>query len=120
MGHYVTIYGYICVHHNERENTDKYILECNKRDNKLSSMIFGPFVSEQSGFVTYSVCGELKEFIDTDPYEFIYDFLKFISEVVGVNSVLQFDSELSIYPECIKLICNEEKKWINDPDWPIK
>ncbi|MEP3476030.1 MAG: hypothetical protein ABJN57_07425 [Hyphomicrobiales bacterium] len=112
MGHFVTIYGYICVHYKERENTDKYILEYKKVDNTLSSMIFGPFESLQSGFVTYSVCGELKEYIDTNPDEFIDEFFKFLNGVSGINTVLQFESELSVYPNCIKLLCNDEKKWV--------
>ena len=111
MGHFTLFYGYISAYYTEKENIDSFITLEKEKQTSLSKMVFGPYDCVSSGFCTYSICGEVKEYIDVDPTELISEILHFLSCIRGVSAVIHFDSELQLYPEKIEYIYDHSNGW---------
>ena len=99
MGHYCTVYGYIQIHHTHFDEVSKHIKKLKDEGNLAAKFILGHYDYKRSGFITFGIGGEFKEYHYVDPDEFIGNFSIFLKPIKGICCTICFDSELSIYPK---------------------
>ena len=115
MGHFSTIYGYIQIHLSDFDESLSYV-EQQKLNQKFGAkFVCGHHINERSGFATLAICGELKEYHDDNPSEFIDSFYEFLEPIEGICCTLCFDSELGIYPPQLKYV-RQDDTWLKDPE----